>query len=327
MKTANALTLLKTAAALPCPKLPRTAVVAPMAPGNDRDKHRRAVLLLHGLCSSSLEVRLFARTLREHGFHVVTPTLSGYSASEAAAAGGDSAADHRRWIDDACAEVDRLRATFDDVSLCGVSLGATLALAVAAERPQALTGLSLISTTLFFDGWNISPWRFMLPIAYHTPLGHWYRYKETPPYGVKNERVRAWIADQLSRGSLSSAGASTIPTPSLREADRLIRLVKRSLGDVRTPTLMIHAREDDVASLANVRFVESRIGSDLFRQVIVDDSYHMITLDNDRELAAMKTVLFLCAAVEWREQAWLSASNWSELDRGGNPTNTRSRSA
>ena len=261
------------------------------------------MLLLHGLCSSSLEVRLFARTLREHGFHVVTPTLSGYSALETGAVNDNAAADYRRWIADACAEIDRLAEIFSEVSLCGVSLGATLALAVASERPYALTGLSLISTTLFFDGWNVSRWRFMLPVLYRTPLGKWYRYREIPPYGVKNLRVRAWIADQLSRGPLSSAGASTIPTPSLREADRLIRQVKRSLWQVRTPALMIHAREDDVASLANVRYVQSRIGSDLFREIIVDDSYHMITLDNDRELAALKTILFLGAAVEWQEQA------------------------
>ena len=299
----------------------------PLKPDRESSKGGRAVLLLHGLCSSSLEVRLFARTLRDHGFHVFTPTLSGYSATVTGAIRDDSAPDYRRWIADTCMEVDRLAATFEEVALCGVSLGATLALAVAAERPKALTALSLISTTLFFDGWNVSRWRFMLPILYHTPLGHWYRYREIPPYGVKNVRIRAWIADQLSRGSLSSAGASTIPTPSLREADRLIRQVKRSLWQVRTPALMIHAREDDVASLANVRYVQSRIGSDLFREIVVDDSYHMITLDNDRELAALKTVQFLNAAAEWREQTWLAVSSWAELEEQRHSNTSRSRSA
>jgi len=290
-------------------------------------KNRRAVLLLHGLCSSSLEVRLFARTLRDHGFHVVTPTLSGYSAPEAGSTAENTVADYRRWIADTCVEIDRLTETFAEVALCGVSLGATLALAVAAERPYALTGLSLISTTLFFDGWNVSRWRFMLPVLYHTPLGKWYRYREIPPYGVKNLRVRAWISDQLSRGPLSSAGAATIPTPSLREAERLIRQVKQSLSQVRTPVLMIHAREDDVASLANVNFVRSRIGSDLFREVIVDDSYHMITLDNDRELAALKTVQFLTASAQWREQSWLQISSWAELAEHRHSTTSRSQSA
>jgi carboxylesterase len=257
---------------------------------------RRAVLLLHGLCSSALEVRLFARTLRSHGYHVVTPTLCGYTAPGVDAGQRDVPPDFRRWIDDACAEFDRLVATGADVTICGVSLGATLALAVAAQRQATLRSLSLISTTLFYDGWNISRWNFLLPVAYYTPLGRLFHYREVPPYGVKNERVRTWIEGQLARGPLSSAGASTIPTASLREADRLIRHVKRSLPSVSTPTLMIHAIEDDVASLANVRYVQRHIASTVFSSVVVNDSYHMITLDNDRELAAFKTVQFFNAA-------------------------------
>jgi carboxylesterase len=258
----------------------------------------RAVLLLHGLCSSPLEVRLFARTLRNHGFLVVTPAIPGYGAREADPGQPPIEPDFRSWIDSATEEIDRLAAMHTQITICGVSLGATLALAVAAERSAKVDGLSLISTTLFFDGWNMSPLRMLLPLACYTPLGRFYRYRETPPYGVKNERVRAWIAEQLERGPLSSAGASRIPTPSLREADRLIRHVKRSLGRVSAPTLLIHAREDDIASLANVDFVRRRIGSGFVGVFVVDDSYHMITLDNDRDLAAQKSAQFFNAVAD-----------------------------
>ena len=271
-------------------------------------KCNRAVLLLHGLCSSPLEVRLFARTLRNHGFHVVTPILTGYSAWEASPDREAAPASFKRWIADASAEMDRLAATYADVTICGVSLGATLALAVAAERPETVNGLSLISTTLFFDGWNVSRWRFLLPVAYYTPLGRLYCYRETPPYGVKNERVRGWIAAQLANGPLSSAGASSIPTPRLREADRLIRHVKRTLGSVRAPTLLIHARNDDVASLSNVRYVQANIGAGVLGEFLVDDSYHMITLDDDRDAAALKTAQFFNAAALLRTQGEIAAA-------------------
>ncbi len=288
----------------------------------------RAVLLLHGLCSSPLEVRLYAKTLRGHGFYVETPTLPGYSAWEADP-GREAVADFRLWIAGIAAEVDRLALTYAEVNLCGVSLGATLALAVAAERVAKVDALALISTTLFFDGWNVSRWRFLLPIAYYTPLGRFYRYREIPPYGVKNERVRAWISGQLERGTLSSAGASTIPTLSLREADRLIRHVKRSMEKVAAPTLMIHAREDDVAGLANVRYVQSHIAAAIFGEVIVEDSYHMITLDNDRELAALKTAQFFNAAAELRERERASPSAFAWADRLAQvtPEGKRSQSA
>jgi carboxylesterase len=153
--------------------------------------------------------------------------------------------------------------------------------------------LTLLSTTLFFDGWNVSPWRFLLPLAYYTPLGRLYRYRETPPYGVRNPRVQDWIAGQIRDGGLSAAGASTIPTPSLREADRLVRHVHRTLPQVLAPTLLVHAREDDVASLRNVSCVRNRIGAGEVEEVILDDSYHMVTLDNERETVNAKTAAFL----------------------------------
>lgn len=250
---------------------------------------RPAVVLLHGLCGSALEVRLFGGVLREHGYHVTTPRIPGYgveSRRRTPTTGFES------WIEAVTAEVQRLHSVHGPVHLCGVSLGATLGLAVAAHQLESLASLTLISTTLFFDGWNMTRWRFLLPLACYTPLGRLYRYRETSPYGVKNERVRAWIEAQLEDGELSAAGAARIPMSRLREADRLIRYVKRSLPHVRVPLLMIHARDDDVASLANPRFVARRVGSAVVRQAVVDDSYHMIPLDNDRNLAALRTVQF-----------------------------------
>ena len=278
---------------------------------NNMTKGRgRAILMLHGLCSSQLEVRMFARALGVAGFTVSVPVLAGYCAAEADPTEPPARPDYRRWIADAAAEVDRLGVTHSEVTLCGISLGATLALAVAAERLTELDGLSLISTTLDFDGWNVSRLQFLRPLVLYTPLGHFYRYREVSPYGVKNERVRAWIEGELTRGALSSAGASTIPTTSLREADRLIRHVKRSLSRVRTPTLMIHAREDDVASLANVNLVRRRIGADVIKEVIVEDSYHMITLDNDRDFAALKTVQFFNDLARMRAEEARALSHW-----------------
>ena len=54
--------------------------------------------------------------------------------------------------------------------------------------------LSLLSTTLAYDGWSIPWYRFLLPLGYYTSLRHTYSYPEREPYGLKNELLRKRIA-------------------------------------------------------------------------------------------------------------------------------------
>jgi carboxylesterase len=69
--------------------------------------------------------------------------------------------------------------------------------------------------------------------------------------------------------------------------------VKRKLPQVIAPTLLIHATEDDVSTLRSADFVADNIGSDDVHKIVLHNSYHMITLDNERELVADETIAFL----------------------------------
>src|SRR5262249_12678557 len=137
--------------------LTMTATTDPATPGNDH-----AVLLLHGLSSSPLELRFLARFLGDEGFATHTPDLRGYSA-------GTGHLPMEQWIDAAVAEFDALAAQYRHVSVCGLSMGATLAAAVAHRRPSA-RALLLLSITLSYDGWAIPWYRFLLDYVYYTPM-------------------------------------------------------------------------------------------------------------------------------------------------------------
>jgi len=86
-------------------------------------------------------------------------------------------------------------------------------------------------------------------LAYHTPLRYWYSYRERHPYGVKNESLRKWIAREMSEKTTSIAGASNLPMTAVYEAKQLIRHVRGTISSVTAPALVVHAKEDDVASL------------------------------------------------------------------------------
>jgi carboxylesterase len=111
---------------------------------------------------------------------------------------------------------------------------------------------------------------------------------------VKNVRVRRSIERELNTRRVSSAGAAVIGVPHLREHDKLRRLVLRHLDTLRCPpVLALHAQEDEVASPANVDLLQRRLHTASFRSVLLPDSHHMITIDNDREQVARETGAFV----------------------------------
>lgn len=262
------------------------------------------VLLLHGLSSSPLELRFLARFLAEEGFSTHTPKLAGYSA-------GMGHVPMEQWVKAAVAEFDALAAQYPHVSVCGLSMGATLAAAVAQQRPTA-RALLLLSVTLDYDGWAIPWYRFLLDWVYYTPMRSRYRYREHEPYGLRNEALRSKIARAMQKNELSEVGPASIAMSALHEASRLANSVRKKLKSISTDCLIIHAIDDETSSPHNARFVGSNIGASFLRTIWLDDSYHMITSDNEREVVARECALFL------RESAATSSAS-------ANPTPVVSR--
>ena len=174
---------------------------------------------------------------------------------------------------------------------CGA--GASLALASAIRCGARVDALVLMSTTLRFDGWAVPRWRFLLPLVLYTPLGRFWKYRERAPYGVKNERVRAWIERELRTRRISSAGSSVIGVGHLREHDRLLRHVRGNLARVVCPSVLaLHARQDEVAGIGNLGILARGLGCAMFRSVVLGTSFHMITIDNDRRQVVRETLEF-----------------------------------
>lgn len=255
-----------------------------------------AIVLLHGLCSTPDELLTVQSALAARGHPVHALRLRGYSFD--AAAPQAPATGYEQWLDDIALEVRQLRTRHERVVLVGLSAGASLALGAAMRCAAGeVDALVLMSTTLRFDGWAVPRTRALLPLAFHTPLGALWQYRERPPYGVKNERVRRWIERELRQRRISRAGSAVIGIGHLREHDRLMRHVRRNLHRVTCASVLaLHAREDEVASLANLDLLARGLHHCRdFRSVVLPDSYHMLTIDNDRRRVVQETLAFVDA--------------------------------
>lgn len=241
------------------------------------------VLLFHGLLSSPQEFGLIAHSLRSRGLSHEAVTVPGYTFGTET-----HSPDWRRWRA-AAAEVVAARAPASEpVVLGGLCMGGILAAAVALQAPERVAGLVLMSPSFVFDGWGLSPIRHLRHLGYWTGLDRFFSMTERHPYGVKNPKIRKWIASELQERAQSAAGPARVPLPALREAERMLAEVRARLHELRCPILMIHARDDEISSLDGVKRLFDALPQPDKELVVLENSYHMITIDNDRhEVSAL----------------------------------------
>jgi len=163
-----------------------------------------------------------------------------------------------------------------------LSMGALMAIHLAVQHPGTIRGLGLYSTTLIYDGWAIPKLAFLLPLFLRTPVANRYRFVENYPYGIKNDRLRQVIHAAMVSGQSDAAGNLGMLGRSLRELRQLIRIVKREMPQLRTPALVLQASEDDVTSPRNAAYLARHLGGPVSVEYL-DDCYHMITIDQQRD--------------------------------------------
>jgi carboxylesterase len=249
---------------------------------------RTGVLLIHGLAGTPTEMRFLGKRLAREGFSVLGAQLAGHCGSESDLL----ATGWTDWYASVTAAYERLRQTTDVVFLAGLSMGALLAIEFAARRPDDCAGIALYATTLHYDGWNMPRLRFLLPLVLALPFGHRYRATEAFPFGIKDSRLRNLVVSQMLAGDSGGAGLPSLAGPSLRELRRLVARVKAGMDRVKAPALVIHSVDDDIASESNALYLARNLGGPV-RTVLLNDSYHMITVDRQREDVARLTADFI----------------------------------
>lgn len=251
------------------------------------------VLLIHGLTGTPSEMKQFGKVIARQGFTVACPELAGHCATIEAL----TATQWHDWYLSIEQAFDALKEECEHVFVAGLSMGALIALLLAAKKGRAVAGVILLSTTFFYDGWNVPKLKraLLLPLVLYTPLKYFVQWEETPPYGIKDERVRAMVHAILENRDHQAAdkiGYFKTPATVILESVRLIKAAKKSLKNVVSPTLIVHATEDDMASIKNAYYTLAHISADTVETFFVDDSYHVLTLDKRKDDVARRAAQF-----------------------------------
>ncbi|AXI63229.1 MULTISPECIES: carboxylesterase [Pseudomonas] len=234
-----------------------------------------AVLLIHGLTGTPTELRRVAVGLAKAGCTVYVPTLAGHCGGNADL----QATGWRDWYEGVRKTFVGIRRQHSKVFVGGLSMGAVMSMYVASEHPGQVAGLLMYSTTLKYDGWSINKLAFLTPLLMKIPFGvHICKFEEKPPYGIKNERLRAIVERQMKEGHSSEAGLLTMEGVTVRELHRMNAVVRKRMPSITVPALVLHSIEDDITSRWNADYVERKLGGEVVK-ILLDDCYHMITVD------------------------------------------------
>lgn len=257
---------------------------------------RHAVLLLHGLCGTPMELGSIPKTLKQNGYAVSSLEIPGYSASLAIPA---ISPNWEEWCDAVDAEIARLKEIHETVSICGLSMGATLALA-ASERRSGILAIIALSPVLRYDGWAIRWYSPLMKIPFLLGFRNW-SYKECEPFGLRNIEMRRRVAKALEKDGVAEVGAAAIPARQLNAAKQMMAATRKSLDQIQSDILVIHAIDDETAAPRNAEQILREVSSEVRKAIWLGDCYHIITFDNEREIVTNETVRFIQKSIHNHE--------------------------
>ncbi len=229
---------------------------APASP-RDPDGQRVGVLLCHGFTGTPSSMRPWAEHLSEQGYAVSVPLLPGHATTWQEL--------NRTTYDEWYAEAERaftaLLATNDRVFVTGLSMGGCLALNLAEEKGRDVAGLALVNPIVHTERKDVK----LLPALKHV----------IPSFpAVGNDVKKPGVVERAyPRTPLRAAHSlfSTLPN------------VRRRLAEVTQPLLLFRSRVDHVVDSSSGRILMSTVSSRDLEEKVLEDSFHVATLDNDAE--------------------------------------------
>jgi carboxylesterase len=250
----------------PLPPLASETLSAPARPELTGGR-RVGVLLSHGLTGNPVSINPWGRYLAEQGYAVEVPLLPGHGTTweDANTTTWDD------WYGTIGRTFDKLRADVDSVVVGGLSMGGAIALRLAVDRGDHVAGVVLVNPALASRRKDL----LALPVLKHVVGGY-------PAIG----------------NDIKKPGGDEYPYPKtpLKALHSFVRQWKPLIADlprVTQPLLVFRSVEDHIVDSSSAPIITSGVSSRDVTERLLEDSYHVATLDHDAPAIFEESAAFI----------------------------------
>lgn len=221
------------------------------------------ILICHGFNATPQSVRFLGEQFARAGLTVYGPRLKGHGTHFLEM----EQCHFEVWIDSLFQAYDYLRTFCREIYLIGQSMGGLLALELAS-RGIPLDGIITINAALSVPGYERN----------------------------SEETVQSYIPEDepdINAKNVHEIVYDTVPVTAIRNLLQLAAHTKNKLSLVSCPALILKSKVDHVVPPENSDFIFERISSVFKRIETLENSYHVASMDYDKQNIVDETISFI----------------------------------
>lgn len=233
----------------------------------ESDGLRIGVVLSHGFTGSPASMVPWGRHLAGEGFSVAVPRLPGH---------GTSWREMNRttwadWYGELERAFEKLVAGCDRVVVGGLSMGGGLVLRLAADHGADVSGVMLVNAAVASSNKQFLAVPVLKRVIPSVP-------------GIVND---------IKKPGQDEHGYDRVPLKALSSMLAGWATIRQDLPKVTAPIVHFRSAEDHVVDPSSSQIIASKVSSREVTERILENSYHVATLDNDAPAILEESVEFI----------------------------------
>ena len=231
------------------------------------DRGPVGVVLSHGFTGTPRSLRPWAEYLAAAGCTVRLPRLPGHGTTWQDA----NSTRWQDWYGEIRQAYEQLRPRCETIFAAGLSMGGTLVTRLAEEEGNGLAGLILVNPSFATERFDA---RFARYVGRLIPS-------------------RPGLGSDIKAPHEDTLGYDRTPVRAFASLQRLWRVVRADLHRIRVPVLMFRSVEDHVVEPLSAQLLLRGATSTTVREVLLENSYHVATMDHDAPLIFEGSLAFI----------------------------------